>query len=83
MYYVYLLKSLKTGEAYIGFTTDLKMRFAQHNAGKEISTKNKRPWKMFYYEAYVDKKFALKREKNLKHYGKALGMLKSRIGFNG
>jgi len=83
MHYVYLLKSEKTGEAYIGYTTDLKSRLTMHNSGRNISTKKDRPWKMFYFEAYVNKKYALNREKNLKHYGKALGMLKRRIGFVG
>jgi predicted GIY-YIG superfamily endonuclease len=34
MYYVYCLESQKNSTLYIGYTTDLKKRFADHNDGK-------------------------------------------------
>ena len=80
MYYVYLLKSVKNGEIYIGSTPNLRARFLSHNKGKNFATKDLVPWKLFYYEAYSLKQFALIREKQLKRYGKGLAMLKKRIG---
>jgi putative endonuclease len=66
MLYVYLLESLKDKSWYIGFTEDLKDRFKRHNRGENKYTRSKKPWKLIYYEAYVDKQDALKREKFLK-----------------
>lgn len=66
MYYVYALKSLHNGDLYIGFTTDLKQRFIQHNNRKVLSTRSNTPWKLVYYEAYSDKNDATRREKQLK-----------------
>ena len=66
MYYVYLLKSLKNGDLYVGFCHDLKERLKQHNGKKVISTKGYAPWILAYYEAYKDKFDATKREKQLK-----------------
>ena len=70
-YYVYILLSLKDGNKYTGYTSDLPSRFDSHNEGKVKSTKHRRPFKLIYFEACIDKKDALKREKYLKtHYGK-------------
>jgi putative endonuclease len=39
MYYVYLLRSAaKRNETYVGSTSDLKKRLADHNSGKSIHT---------------------------------------------
>lgn len=79
MYYVYILKSLKDHELYTGYTEDLKRRFKEHQDGLSDSTKYRRPFKLAYYEAYVSKKDAVAREKNLKLRAKALAQLKRRI----
>ena len=47
MFYVYVL-TMKNGEIYIGFSTNLKNRIKQHYENKVISTKNREP-KLFYY----------------------------------
>ena len=80
MYYVYLLKSEKDGRAYIGFTANLRRRFEEHNSGASIATRNKRPWKLIYYEAYLTASLAMRREKQLKRFAKVYMMLKRRIG---
>jgi len=78
MYYVYVLQSLKDGNMYVGFTTDLENRLKQHNAGRVDSTKSRIPLKLIYYEACINQKDALHREKYLKTtYGKRY--LKSRL----
>ncbi len=70
-YYVYVLKSKKDKKNYVGYTENLKLRFEQHNAGLVVSTKNRRPLIIIYYEACLSRKDATHREKYLKtHYGK-------------
>ena len=78
MYFVYVLHSEKDGKLYTGYTQDLELRFEQHSKGYVESTKNRRPFKLIYYEACLIQADALKREKYLKtHYGKMF--LKNRL----
>lgn len=70
-YYVYVLLSEKDNKFYTGYTDNLKQRFEQHSNGQVISTKNRRPLKLIYFEGCLNQKDALHREKYLKtHYGK-------------
>lgn len=66
MYYVYILQSIKIEKTYTGFTGDLRRRLNEHNEGESTFTKFGRPWKLIYYEAYLNKKDAMIREKYLK-----------------
>ncbi len=66
MYYVYILQSKKDSSFYIGFTPDLRSRLAKHNKKQVTSTKDKVPWTLIYYEAYLNRKDATGREKFLK-----------------
>ena len=68
MYYTYVLQSQKDLKFYFGFTKDLKQRFDQHQKGNVDATKDRRPLKLVYYEACIDKDDALKREKYFKTY---------------
>ncbi len=68
MYYTYVLQSLKDMDFYTGFTKDLKQRFEQHKKGLVESTKNRRSFKLIYYEACISKEDAIRREKYLKTY---------------
>ena len=68
MFYVYVLQSMKDDKFYVGFTRDLKLRFDQHEKGLVDSTKNRRPFKLIYYEACLDQGDAKRREKYLKTY---------------
>lgn len=81
MFYVYILKSLKNGDIYVGFSEDLKQRFAFHNQGGVKSTSPNRPWRLVYYEAYQDKKDATKRERQLKNH-KAKYDLKGQLKYS-
>lgn len=67
MQYVYLLKSNKDGSKYIGCTGDLKNRLVENNSGKVASTRSKKPLKLVYYEAFLNKYDAFYREMELKH----------------
>ena len=79
MYYVYVLKSQKYKRIYIGFTSDLKKRLKDHNKGNTESTKYGVPWILVYYESFLSRGDAVKRELHLKKYGSAIGFLKRRI----
>lgn len=68
---------------YVGSTNDLKMRLEDHNKGKVVSTKRYKPWKLIYYEAFLEEKFARMRESKLKHHGNSFRQLKARIGMSG
>lgn len=53
MHYTYILISEKTqGRRYIGFTSDLKQRLSDHNAGKCRATAGHAPWKILVYLAF-------------------------------
>lgn len=79
MFYTYILKSLRDGNLYTGFSSDLSRRFIEHNKGLVQSTKLRRPFELVYYEAYKSEYDARKREQNLKLRAKALAQLKLRI----
>jgi putative endonuclease len=79
MYFVYIIKSRKTDDIYIGFTNNLKRRIEEHNKKDSFSTKTQTPWELIYFEGYKSEKDAKLREKGLKYFGKALGQLKRRI----
>lgn len=79
MFYVYILKSKKDEELYIGSTNDLGRRIKEHNAGKVTSTKIRKPLELCYYEAYKIEGDARKREHSLKLRGKARAQLILRI----
>ena len=66
MYYVYVLLSEKDSKFYTGATSDLKNRIKQHNEGKVLLTKNRRPLQLVYYEACLNQEDAFRREKYLK-----------------
>lgn len=79
MFYLYILKSTKDDNLYIGSTNDLRRRFSEHNNGKVRSTKSRAPFELRYYESFYTEIDARKRESSLKKDGKALGQLKKRI----
>ncbi|MDP8230351.1 MAG: GIY-YIG nuclease family protein [Candidatus Gorgyraea atricola] len=79
MYYVYVIKSRKDSELYIGFTNDLERRMREHDRGRVSSTKARAPFKLVYCEAYGSEKDARARELNLKLRSRAFTQLKKRI----
>jgi len=66
MFYVYILESLKDKKLYVGYTNNLRRRFEEHNSGKIDVTKYRRPFKIIYYEAYLNQQDATSREKYFK-----------------
>ncbi len=82
MFYVYVLQNELRNQIYVGSTKDLRRRLAEHNKGKEKSTKRYLPWTLIYYEAFNHEKYARDREKKLKYNGNAMKELKKRIGLD-
>ena len=78
MFYTYILSSLKDNKLYIGYTDNLKRRFAEHNKGLVDATKDRLPLILVYYEACLIKENAIKREKYFKT-GFGRKFLKERI----
>lgn len=78
MHYTYVIQSKKDGRFYTGSTEDLRKRFNAHKSGKVISTKGRGPFELIYYEACLNKRDALDREKYLKT-GMGKKYLKTRV----
>ena len=69
MFYVYLLLEVQSKNIYIGYTSNLKRRIAEHQIGKACRTTAKGNWQLVYYEAFFAKEDAMMRERKLKHHG--------------
>ena len=76
--YTYVLKSEKDAKLYIGWTNNLKRRFELHQLGKVEATRQRRPFRLVYYEACENKEKAIAREKYFKS-GFGRKFLKNRI----
>jgi putative endonuclease len=66
MHYVYVLISDTTGKLYKGLTRDLRVRLDKHNNGNVKSTKPGVPWRLIYYQAFLNKTDARREEIFLK-----------------
>ena len=67
MHYVYLIESIgEPGQRYVGQSTDLKARLADHNAGKSPHTSKFKPWRLVTYLEFEDATKALGFERYLK-----------------
>ena len=67
MHYVYLLVSARSSNRrYVGITTDLKRRLAEHNSGKSPHTARFVPWRLVTYVAFSDEQRAAHFERYLK-----------------
>lgn len=63
MHYVYVLQSEKDKKLYVGVTGSIEKRLEEHNAGKNFSTKSRRPFKVLFYEALPTSEEAIERER--------------------
>lgn len=78
MHYVYVLFSEVDRMLYVGSTKDLRKRWKDHCAGRADATKDRRPLRVIYYEAYPTQYEAERREKYLKG-GNGRGQLKKQL----
>lgn len=66
MFYVYVLRSKRSGKRYVGQTNHLMKRLIDHNSGNSRYTKTGVPWILVYTEEYSTRSEAMIREKFLK-----------------
>lgn len=77
-YYTYVLQSSVDDKLYVGWTLDLAKRVEKHNRGLVLATQARKPLKLLYYEACLNKQSAIRREKYFKT-GFGRRFLKERI----
>ena len=78
MWYVYILKSSKDKNLYIGSTDNIRRRFTEHNSGKVDSTKGRVPFGLEAYIAVKGKTRAIELEQYFKT-GSGRALLQKRI----
>jgi putative endonuclease len=67
MWYVYVLESLKNRRLYTGVSSDLRRRLKEHNAKRGgVYTAKNSPFRIIFYEAYLEKDDAAEAEKFFK-----------------
>ena len=59
---VYVLQSIRDGKTYLGSTDNFEKRLLQHESGRVISTKHRRPFRVLFTEEFDTLKKARKRE---------------------
>ena len=64
--YVYVLRSLRDKQFYVGLTRNLSARLQAHNNGLVNSTKKRIPFELVYWEGCRDESDAAQRERYLK-----------------
>ena len=80
MFYVYVLRSATDDGLHIGYSANLRRRFAQHIEGASLATSYRGPWKLIYYEAYLEQADALGRKRYLKS-GSGRGFLQAQLKY--
>ena len=78
MWYVYVLRSARDSELYIGSTDDISRRLLEHNSGEVEATKNSVPLILEAYVAVKDKAKAVELERYFKT-GSGSAILNRRI----
>lgn len=77
-YYTYVLQC-SDGKRYVGSTSDMQQRLAEHQSGSVRTTSMRLPVRLIYYEACLAKQLAQKRERYFKT-GFGRKFLKDRLG---
>ena len=67
-YFVYILagEGRDSRRTYVGWTTDLDRRLAEHNAGTGARFTRGRQWSLLYAERHLSRRNAMSREWHLK-----------------
>ncbi len=78
MWYVYILRSVRDNELYVGSTNSIRRRLSEHNSGKVDSTKSRIPFILEAYVAVKDQVKAIGLEQYFKT-GSGKALLQKRI----
>ncbi len=65
-FYVYILLSAKDNRFYTGYSSNLVERLKEHKSGNILSTRNRLPLTLVYWEGCLNQQDATRREKYLK-----------------
>jgi putative endonuclease len=65
-HFIYVLQSRRDGKWYTGYTTALRKRFIEHNAGYSFATKGRGSFDIVYFEGCKNEYDARARERYLK-----------------
>ena len=65
-WFVYILKSESYKWYYVGSTNRLNTRLSEHNSGKVLSTKSRKPFKIVFTKKFASEKEARAYERLLK-----------------
>jgi putative endonuclease len=80
--YVYILGEIGGARprTYVGWTTDIDKRLAEHNAGTGARSTRGRQWRLLYAERYKTRSDALSREWYLKRDRALRARLRENLG---
>jgi putative endonuclease len=65
---LYILQSEKTGQYYVGSTSDLDRRVSEHLRGHTPSTRKRGPWKLIHREDFATLMGERRRETEIKKW---------------
>ena len=66
MFYVYVLRSSKTGRRYVGSCENVDERLGRHNAGHSNATRHGLPWILVHSESFTNRAEAARNERYYK-----------------
>ena len=66
MFFIYILRSDRTGRFYIGQAQDVTERLRRHNSGTQRATKPGIPWRLVRQEEFTARSEAYAREREIK-----------------
>ena len=66
MFFTYVLRSIKDNKYYIGHSSDVAKRLAEHNSGKVFSTRRRAPFELLHQQGFSTRNEARWRERKWK-----------------
>jgi putative endonuclease len=67
-YSVYILHCPETDKLYIGYTSNIQRRLAEHNSGRSQYTRSQGKWKLLFCKKMNNKSEAISLERKLKRW---------------
>jgi putative endonuclease len=69
LFYIYIIRSLKSLRYYAGSTQHVTQRVLEHNSGRAAATRAGVPWQLLHSEAFQSRSEAMRRETKIKARG--------------